>query len=229
MPAGGVLVQPLLAAGQILLDRVCMAQAVANQRTMPVSDLHGVTVPVEETLEAVDGEVGRGSIRHEQLMPTQRLPQHGFQFELRGAGQGNGADFAALVLERQLACFHRLFCRCGVPSEDLVDAQTTMPRQTDRGGIVLAALAPRFTDHAVDLLIAPCAVDFAERTAFQIEHGVGRQLGVFVARQLVVKKSDGGEIGFDAGCRAAVFLMLCKIARMLSTVWKNQLVYAMLN
>ena len=51
--AGGVLVQSQLAAGQILLDRVCMPQPVAGQRTVSVGDLHGVTVPVEEVLEDV--------------------------------------------------------------------------------------------------------------------------------------------------------------------------------
>nr|WP_300186480.1 hypothetical protein [uncultured Agathobaculum sp.] len=61
MPAGGVLVHSLLAAGKILLDRICMAQAVAGQRTMSVSDLHGVTVPVEKALKAVDRKVGRGT------------------------------------------------------------------------------------------------------------------------------------------------------------------------
>lgn len=62
MPAGGMLVHSLLAAGKILLDRVCMAQAVTGQRTVPVGDLHGVTVPVQEALEAVDRKVGWGSV-----------------------------------------------------------------------------------------------------------------------------------------------------------------------
>lgn len=102
MSAGGVLVQTLLAASQVLLDRVCMAQAVAGQRTVPVGDLHGVTVPIEEALEAVDRKVCRRVVRDKQLVPARRLPQHGFQFKLRGAGQGNGADFAALALDGQL-------------------------------------------------------------------------------------------------------------------------------
>ena len=122
MPAGGMLVQPLLAAGQILLDRVCMTQAVAGQRAMLVSDLHGVTVPVEEALEAVDRKVGRGSVRYKQLVPTRCLPQHGFQFKLCGVGQGNGADLAALALDRQLPRFDCPLGGCGVQSEDLVDA-----------------------------------------------------------------------------------------------------------
>ena len=105
-----------------MLDRVCMAQAVAGQRTVPVGDLHGVTVPVEEALEAVDRKVGRGSIRDKQLVPTRRLSQHGLQFELRGAGQGNGADFAALALDCQLAGFDSALGGCGVQTEDLVDA-----------------------------------------------------------------------------------------------------------
>ena len=229
MPAGGVLVHSLLAASQVLLDRVCMAQAVAGQRTMSVSNLHGVTMPVEEALEAVDRKVCRGGVRYEQLVSTRRLPQHGFQFKLRSAGQGNGADFAALALDRQLAGFDSALGGRGVQPEDFMDAQAAVPCQTDCSGVVFAAFAPRLADHTVDLFIAPSAIYFAERAPLQIKHRVGRQLGVFAARQLVVKKSDGGEIGFDAGCRAAVFLMLCKIARMLSTVWKNQLVYAMLN
>ena len=78
---------------------------------MSVSDLHGVTVSVEEALEAVDRKVGWGSIRHEQLVPARRLSQHGFQFELCGAGQGNGADFAALALDRQLTRFEKFKCQ----------------------------------------------------------------------------------------------------------------------
>ena len=60
MPAGGMLVQSLFAASQILLDRVCMPQTVAGQRTVPVGDLHSVAVPVQEVLEPVDRKVGRG-------------------------------------------------------------------------------------------------------------------------------------------------------------------------
>ena len=206
LPASGVLVHSLLAVGKILLGRVCMAQAVAGQRTMSVSDLHGVRVPVEEALEAVDRKVGRSSIRDKQLMPTRRLPQHGFQFELRGAGQGNGADFAALAFDRQLPRFDCPLSGRGVQSENLVDAQPAVPRQTNCGSVVLAAFAPRLADHAVDLFIAPCAVDFAERAPFQIEHRIGRQLGVLAARQLVVEKSDGGEVSFDGGRRTAIFL-----------------------
>ena len=180
---------------------------------MSVSDLHGVTVPVEEALEAVDRKVGRSSIRDKQLMPARRLPQHGFQFELRGAGQGNGADFAALALDGQLAGFHRLCCCRGVKSKDLVDAQAAVPRQANCGGIVFTALAPRFADHAVDLFIAPCAVDFAERAPFQTEHRIGRQLGMFAARQLVVEKTDGGEVGFDGGRRTTVFLEEFRVSK----------------
>ncbi len=78
---------------------------------MLVSDLHGVAVPVEKALETVDGKVGRRGVRHEQLVPARHLLQHGFQLKLRRAGQGNGADFAALALDRQLVGFQRLFCR----------------------------------------------------------------------------------------------------------------------
>ena len=113
---------------------------------MSVSDLHGVTVPVEEALEPVDGKVGRGIIRHEQLMPARCLPQHGFQFKFGGAGQGNGAVFPALALDGQLAGFDCPLGGCGVQTEDLVGAQAAVPRQTDRGGVVLAAFPPRFTD-----------------------------------------------------------------------------------
>lgn len=139
-----------------------MPKTVAEQWTVSVSDLYGVAVSVEETLEAVDRKVGRGSIRHEQLVSARRLPQHGFQFKFCGAGQGNGADFAALALDRQLTRFDCPLGGCGVQPENLMDAQAAVSRQTDRGSVVLAALAPRFAYHAVDLLVAPCAVDLAE-------------------------------------------------------------------
>ena len=95
-------------------------------------------------------------------MPARRLPQHGFQFELRGAGQGDSADLAALALDGQLTGFDGALGGRSVQSEDLVDAQAAVPRQTNCGSVVLAAFAPRLADHAVDLLIAPCAVDLAE-------------------------------------------------------------------
>ena len=139
-------------------------------------------------------------------MPARRLPQHGFQFELCGAGQGNGADLAALALDCQLAGFDGAQGGRGIQPENLMNAQAAVPCQTDRGSVVLASFAPCLADHAVDFLIAPCAVGFAKRAPFQIEHRIGRKLGVLAAGQLIVEKADGGEVGLDGGCCAAVFL-----------------------
>ena len=64
---------------------------------MRVRVLHLAAIAVDETLEVVDGAVGRHIVRHKQLVPAPRLRQHFREFNARRFFQQYGAHLAALA------------------------------------------------------------------------------------------------------------------------------------
>ena len=107
----------------VLLRGVGVSKSMEGQRTISIL-LKIITIGVDEKLKLIDGAVGGGFVRHQQLVSAFGA----FQLLSHGDGDllidGNGADLAAFAPDGDSVLTQCLFCRGRVNAEALVDTQT---------------------------------------------------------------------------------------------------------